>query len=59
VTRTVVFPLQARIHEGRIEVLAHIPVRWDEYGIPDPSTPLARVDDHGEIELLLLFDRAG
>jgi hypothetical protein len=40
-------------------VLAHIPVNWDEYGIPDPSTPLARVDDHGEIELLLLFDRTG
>lgn len=57
VTRVVTFPLEARLRDGRIEVLASIPVRWSDYRIPDPSTPLTQVEDHGTIELLLLFDR--
>lgn len=58
VTRSVTFPLQAQLSGGRIMVLANVPVTWSDYGIPDPSTPLTRVQDHGEIELLLVFDRA-
>ena len=57
-TRSVTFPIQARRNGGRIEVLGSIPVRWDEYGIPEPSNGLVQVEDHGTIEFLLLFDRA-
>lgn len=58
-TRSVTFPMQARRNGGRIEVIAQIPVRWDEYGIPPPSNGFVQVEDHGFIEFLLLFDRDG
>jgi polyisoprenoid-binding protein YceI len=58
VTRTVTFDLRARRVAGRIEVLASIPVRWSDYGIPDPGNGFVRVQDNGTIELLLQLDRA-
>lgn len=58
VTRSVTFPLTARRHSGRIEVLGTIPVNRDDYKIPDASEPGFSIDKDGVIELLLVFDRA-
>lgn len=58
VTRSVTFPLTARRHDGRIEVLGSIPVNRDDYKIPDPSEPGFSIDKDGTIELLLVFDHA-
>jgi len=57
VTRQVTFPVQARRHQGRIETVGSIPVKFSDYGIPNPSNGYARTDDHGLVEFLLLFER--
>lgn len=57
VTRAVTFPLSARRHSGRIEVLGSIPVNRDDYKIPDSGQPGFDIDKDGFIELLLVFDR--
>lgn len=57
-TRTVTFDLKARRVAGRIEVLGSIPVKWSDYGVPEPGNGIVRVQDHGTIELLLYLDRA-
>jgi polyisoprenoid-binding protein YceI len=57
VTRTVTFDLEARRVDGRIELLGSIPVKWSQYGIPDPGNGVVRVHDHGTIEFLLYLDR--
>jgi len=56
-TRPVSFPLQARRKNNRIEVLGNIPVKFADYGIPNPSNGYARTEDHGLVEFLLLFER--
>jgi len=56
-TRQVSYSLKARRANGRIEALGSIPVKFADYGIPNPSNGYARTDDHGLIEFLLLFDR--
>ena len=57
VTRSVTFDLTARRNGGAIEVNATIPVVFADFGIPDASGGPATVKDHGEIELLLVFER--
>ncbi len=56
-TRQVDFSLQARRKNNRIEVLGSIPVKFADYGIPNPSNGYARTEDHGLVEFLLLFER--
>ena len=58
-TRPVTFDLAARRNGDTIEVNGSIPVRFADYGIPDASFGPATVDDHGEIEFLLVLRRAG
>ncbi len=57
VTRPVNYELQARRRGTRIEALGVIPVKFSDYGIPNPSNGFAWTDDHGLVEFLLLFDR--
>lgn len=57
VTRNVVVPLKVRNNGGTIEINGLFPVTFSDYGIPDPSFGPAKVEDHGEIEFLLTFER--
>jgi polyisoprenoid-binding protein YceI len=58
VTREVTFPIDAQRKAATIEVNGTIPVTFDDYGIPEPSFGPATVQDHGEIEFLLVFAKA-
>lgn len=58
VTNRVTFPVQAKLEGGRIGVLGTIPVRFSDYGIPDPSNAFATVKDNGTLEFVLVLDRA-
>ncbi|MEY4230079.1 MAG: hypothetical protein RLZZ362_928 [Actinomycetota bacterium] len=58
VTNSVTFPVQAKLENGRIGVLGTIPVRFSDYGIPDPSNAFATVKDNGTLEFVLVLDRA-
>lgn len=58
VTNSVTFPVQAKLDNGRIGVLGTIPVRFSDYGIPDPSNAFATVKDNGTLEFVLVLDRA-
>lgn len=57
-TRTVTFPLEAVLEEGRIRVLGTIGIDFGDYGIPNPSGGPASVGDEGDLEFLLVFERA-
>lgn len=57
-TKPVTVPLSA-VYDGRqITVNGNIPVKFPDYGIPDPTFGPATVQDHGEIEFLVHFVRA-
>lgn len=58
-TKDVTIDLEARRNGPNIEVASTIPIDFDEWGIPNPSYGAAEAEDHGEIELLLVFARAG
>ncbi len=57
VTRNVEIPLKVRNNGGTIEINGLFPVTFSDYGVPDPSFGPATVEDHGEIEFLLTFER--
>jgi polyisoprenoid-binding protein YceI len=57
-TRPVTVDLQARRNGARIEVSGTIPITFAEWGIPNPSFGPASTEDHGDLELLVLFERA-
>jgi polyisoprenoid-binding protein YceI len=58
-TRTVTFPLQAELANGRIEVTGQIPVLFSAYNIQNPSfAGFVTTQDHGILEFLLSFTRA-
>lgn len=57
-TKAVTVPLSA-VYDGRqITVQGAIPVKFSDYGIPDPTFGPATVQDRGEIEFLVHFVRA-
>jgi polyisoprenoid-binding protein YceI len=57
-TKTVTFDVNAtRTENGQIAVQGSIPITWDEWGIGAPSGGPAQVEDSGEIEFLLVFER--
>jgi polyisoprenoid-binding protein YceI len=58
VTNPVTFPVVAQRNGAEIEINGTIPVTFDDYDIPEPSFGPATVEDHGEIEFLLIFARA-
>ena len=55
VTREVTLPLQARWDGGQIAVVGSLEVAFADYGITPPSIGPASVQDHGTIELQLVF----
>lgn len=57
-TQTVTFELAARRNGDTIEVNGSIPVAFDDYEIPDASGGPATVKREGEVEFLLVFERA-
>jgi polyisoprenoid-binding protein YceI len=59
VTKPVTVDLTAKRTGGTISVQGAIPVAFDDYGIPSPSFGPASVEDHGEIEFLVAFAKAG
>jgi len=54
-TRTITTPLQAERDGNTIKVLASIPVKFSDYGIPNPSQAFVTTQDHGTIEVLLVL----
>jgi polyisoprenoid-binding protein YceI len=57
-TQSVTFDLSARINGDAIEVNGSIPITFADYGIPDATFGPATVQDHGEIEFLLILSPA-
>ncbi|MGE3620438.1 MAG: YceI family protein [Acidimicrobiia bacterium] len=58
VTREVSFDLLARRNGADLEVNGSIPFELDDFDIPDASFGPAVVEDHGEIEVLLVLTAA-
>ena len=55
VTRSVTFPIEAKLAGGRIGVLGNIPVVFADYQIPNPSNAFAKTEDRGLLEFVLVF----
>jgi polyisoprenoid-binding protein YceI len=59
VTKTVTIPLEGRWDGKQVQVVGRLPIVFSEYGVSAPTAPaVASVDDHGEMELQLFFDRS-
>ncbi len=59
VTKSVTFPLEAKLVEGTVVVVGSLPVVFADYDVEVPRSPVVvSVDDHGTLELQLLFTRA-
>jgi hypothetical protein len=59
VTKDVTVPLQGRWDGKQIQVVAKLPIVFSDYGITAPTAPaVASVDDHGEMEMQLVFDKS-
>ena len=43
---------------NQLEVNGTIPITFDDWGIPNPSFGPISTENHGEIELLVVFERA-
>jgi polyisoprenoid-binding protein YceI len=55
VTKRVTFDLHVKATGGTVAVNGTLPVVFADYGIGDPSFGPAKVQDHGEIEVLLVL----
>jgi polyisoprenoid-binding protein YceI len=59
VTKTVTISLEGRWDGKQVQVVGHLPIVFSDYGITAPTAPaVASVDDHGEMELQLFFDKS-
>lgn len=57
-TRPVEAAIEARLVEGRIVLVGTVPVKFSDYGVETPSSPIVlSVEDHGEIEFQILLTR--
>jgi polyisoprenoid-binding protein YceI len=56
-TQTVSIPLQARLVDGRVEVVGSYEVVFADWAIPNPSRPGIDTEDQGVLEVLLSFER--
>jgi polyisoprenoid-binding protein YceI len=54
-TKTITVDLVARRNGANIEVNGTIPIVFAEWGIPNPSFGPVTTEDHGELELLVVF----
>ena len=58
-TKKVTIPLEGRWDGKQVQVVGSMPLAFDDYGVSAPSAPaVASVDDHGEMELQLFFDKS-
>jgi polyisoprenoid-binding protein YceI len=55
VSRPVTAALDARWNGPTIEVVGSAPIELADYGIDPPDTVIAKVDDHGSLEVKLVF----
>ena len=55
VTHPITIDLDARWNGPTIEVVGSAPIELADYGIDAPDTVIAKVDDHGSIEVKLVF----
>jgi polyisoprenoid-binding protein YceI len=59
VTKDVTISLEGRWDGKQVQVVGSMPIAFSDYGISAPTAPaVASVDDHGEMELQLFFDKA-
>jgi polyisoprenoid-binding protein YceI len=58
VTNPVTFALDGRVENGRIGVLGNIPIVFEDYGVPNPSTGGITTEDNGLLEFVLVFEPA-
>jgi polyisoprenoid-binding protein YceI len=59
VTKRVTVSLEGRWDGEEVQVVGHVPIVFGDYGITAPTAPVvASVDDHGEMELQLFFQKA-
>jgi len=59
VTQQVTFPLEARLVDDTIVVVGSLDITFADYGVEVPTAPVVvSVEDHGPIELQLLFTRS-
>ena len=59
VTKDVTIPLEGRWDGKQVQVVGSMPIAFDDYGVSAPSAPaVASVDDNGEMELQLFFDKS-
>lgn len=56
-TKTVTIDLVARRNGANIEVNGTVPIVFAEWNIPNPSFGPVTTEDHGELELLVVFAR--
>jgi len=56
-TKPVTVDLKTQRNGGHIEVNGTIPITFAEWGIPSPSFGPVTTQDHGELELLVVFAR--
>jgi polyisoprenoid-binding protein YceI len=59
VTKNVTIALQARWSGDQVEVVGTLPVQFADYGITPPSVGPITVEDHGTMELHLVFVQQG
>jgi polyisoprenoid-binding protein YceI len=58
VTKDVTITLDGRWDGKQIQVVGSMPIAFADYGITAPKAPaVASIDDHGEMELQLFFDK--
>jgi len=59
VTKDVTIRLEGRWDGKQVQVVGSMPIAFGDYGVSAPSAPaVASVDDNGEMELQLFFDRS-
>lgn len=57
-TRSVKIPLEAKLTDGTVAVVGSTDVKFSDYGVEVPHSPVVlSVEDHGKIELQMLFTR--
>jgi polyisoprenoid-binding protein YceI len=59
VTKPVTIELEGRWDGKQVQVVGSMPIAFDDYKVSAPTAPaVASVDDHGEMELQLFFDKS-
>lgn len=57
-TRPVEVGIEARVVKGRIVLVGSVPIKFSDYGVEVPSSPIVlSVEDHGEMEFQILLVR--